>query len=175
MSSRRKSNRSKRTSRLSPYIDKGKTTRDFEKWSKSEMTKELFNVGIKVPTDFSLNVMRKLYTENTNKSTIVTSVDECNSNDNIEESTTSAKDTIQHNTSDHASINTTSQGTSVTDNMTLMMTAFNTVSKCVSGLQDTVNNLMKEKIYDVNKQFSLQLWYSKSGETGVQQNSIETI
>jgi beta-lactamase regulating signal transducer with metallopeptidase domain len=48
-----------------------------------------------------------------------------NSNDNIEESTTSAKDTIQHNTSDHASINTTSQGTSVTDNMTLMMTAFN--------------------------------------------------
>jgi hypothetical protein len=51
------------------------------------MTKELFNVGIKVPTDFSLNVMRKLYTENTNKSIIVTSVDECNSNDNIEEST----------------------------------------------------------------------------------------
>ena len=91
------------------------------------MTKELFNVGIKVPTDLSLNVMRKLYTENKNKSTIVTSVDECNSNDNIEESTTSAKDTIQHNTSDHASINTTSQGTSVTDNMTLMMTALNSV------------------------------------------------
>jgi hypothetical protein len=63
-------------------------------------------------------------------------------------------------TSNHASINTTSQGTSVTDNMTLMMTAFNTVSKCVSGLRDTVNNLMKEKIYDVNKQFSLQQWYS---------------
>jgi hypothetical protein len=39
------------------------------------------------------------------------------------------------------------------------------VSKCVSGLRDTVNNLMKEKIYDVNKQFSLQQWYSKSGET----------
>jgi hypothetical protein len=34
---------------------------------------------------------------------------------------------------------------------------------------------MKEKIYDVNKQFSLQQWYSKSGETGVQQDSIEKI
>jgi hypothetical protein len=44
---------SKRISRFSPYSDKGKTTRDFENWSKSEMTKELFNVGIKVPTDFS--------------------------------------------------------------------------------------------------------------------------
>ena len=32
---------------------------------------------------------------------------------------------------------------------------------------------MKEKIYDVNKQFSLHQWYSKSGETGVQQDSIE--
>jgi len=53
---------SKRISRFSPY-DKGKTTRDFENWSKSEMTKELFNVGIKVPTDLSLNVMRKLYTK----------------------------------------------------------------------------------------------------------------
>jgi len=137
------------------------------------MTKELFNIGIKVPTYLSLNVMRKLYTENKNKSTTVTSVDECNSNDNIEESTTSAEDPIQHNASDHDSINTTSQGTSVTDNMTLMMTAFNTVSKYVSGLQDTVNTFMKEKIYDVNKQFSLHQWYSKSGETGVQQDSIE--
>jgi hypothetical protein len=32
---------------------------------------------------------------------------------------------------------------------------------------------MKEKIYDVNKQFSLQQWYSKGGETGVKQDSIE--
>ena len=32
---------------------------------------------------------------------------------------------------------------------------------------------MKEKIYDVNKQFSRQQWYSKGGETGVKQDSIE--
>jgi hypothetical protein len=129
MSSHRKSNRSKRTSRFSPYSDKGKTTRDFEKLSKSEMTTELFNIGIKVPTDLSLDVMRKLYTENKNKGTTVTSVDECNCIDNIEERKPLPK--IQHNTSDHASINTTSQGNSVTDTMTLMMIAFNTASKCV--------------------------------------------
>ena len=44
-------------------------------------------------------------------------------------------------------------------NMNVMMTAFTIMSKCMMDLQSNVNNLMKEKLYDVNKPYSLEHWY----------------
>lgn len=171
MSSRGKSYRSKRKSRFAPY---NKETTGIEDMTKSDLVKQLFNIGIKVPTDLSLNILKKLYRENIGNKSV--SVDD--SEDILRADSSDVA--VMNSTNDNAERQETLQQipqitTSAPDSMTMMMTAFNTVSKCVVGLQDTVNSLVKEKTNDANRNFSLHQWYSGSNETtpSAQQDSLD--
>ena len=155
----KKRNPTKRKSRFQPYSTEINVTNTNSEKTKSEMVDELSKIGFKVPPNFTLNVVKSLYTENiVNKSddraveTIETSLSPTEGFSSVNPTASTETQNIEHN--------------SATENVNtnILVTAFNTMSQCVNGLQKSVDTLMTEKLYD-SIPYNLHLWYNSSNTT----------
>ena len=155
----KKRNPTKRKSRFQPYSTEINVTNTNSEKTKSEMVDELSKIGFKVPPNFTLNVVKSLYTENiVNKSddraveTIETSLSPTEGFSSVNPTASTETQNIEHN--------------SATENVNtnILVTAFNTMSQCVNGLQKSVDTLMTEKLYD-SKPYNLHQWYNSSNTT----------
>ncbi|CAG2196837.1 unnamed protein product [Mytilus edulis] len=165
----KKRNPTKRKSRFQPYSTEINVTNTNSEKTKSEMVDELSKIGFKVPPNLTLNVVKSLYTENiVNKSddraveTIETSLSPTEGFSSVNPTASTETQNIEHN--------------SATENVNtnILVTAFNTMSQCVNGLQKSVDTLMTEKLYD-SKPYNLHQWYNSSNTTPPLQNTPDAL
>ena len=178
----------RQTKRKHPYeTDPIGQSSESSNWSIKTLKIELQKLGINVPNGLSKTVLHQLYLENV-KPKVVEEVSSGNNNidmkmtsdqdvslvrDSTEITTPSVMMNVQSlieqaRAQDPGHTSSTIPLGGNDNQMPSILGALTSVTQCFTGLQDTVNQLLKtsghtEKVYDVNREkFNLHQWYASN-------------
>ena len=133
---------------------------DPDSWPKEKLITKLKDIGIEVPSNLSKNVLIQLFMQNNKSNRTETRV-----NVPTADNGHSGQNMLVENVNDLSTLRPAISSENSNDTMSNVLNAVASLAKSYSGLQDTVNHLLKskqtQKIYDTGREgFTLQQWYS---------------